>query len=148
MAAPQNPNIPDIYKGGTFDTDLGKGFRRTSAEIVKKDLLYHLFTRRGERVMMPDFGTSIQDTVFDPNDEITQRLITDEIQSVIDQDPRVEVIRLTVNADEDNHRIDVEVLLRFIELEIVDTLNIDLEASGSSSRSPTRTSSTTATSSW
>jgi phage baseplate assembly protein W len=125
---PHNPNKPTIYRGGTFDTNLGRGFRRSGAEMVKKDLLNHLFTRRGERVMMPDFGTSIQDMVFDPNDEITRRLITDEIQSVIDQDPRVELIRMTVSADEDNHRIDVEVVLRFIELEVIDIINLDLES--------------------
>ena len=115
-----------IYLGGTFDTDLGKGFRRGGIEIVKKDLLYHLFTRRGERVMMPDFGTDLQDMVFEPNDPVTQNRILGEIQAVIDQDPRVELIRSVIDVDEDNHRITVEVLLRFIELEIIDTLNLDI----------------------
>jgi len=117
-----------IYVGGTFDTDLGKGFRRTGAELIKQDLIYHLFTRRGERVMMPDFGTDLQDMVFEPNDPITQDRISSEIQAVIDHDPRVELIRSVVDVDEDNHTISVEVLLRFIELEIIDTLNLDIPA--------------------
>lgn len=123
---PQNPR-KSIYRGGSFDTNLGQGFRRTSAAIVKKDILNHLFTRRGERVMMPDFGTNVQDTIFDPNDEITQKLITNEILSVIEQDPRVEMVRIVVNADEDNHLINVEVVLRFIELEVIDVISLDLE---------------------
>ena len=117
-----------IYVGGTFDTDLGKGFRRTGAELIKQDLIYHLFTRRGERVMMPDFGTDLQDMIFEPNDPITQDRIGSEIQAVIDHDPRVELIRTVVDVDEDNHKISVEVLLRFVELEIVDTLNLDIPA--------------------
>jgi len=117
-----------IYVGGTFDTDLGKGFRRTGAELIKQDLIYHLFTRRGERVMMPDFGTDLQDMVFEPNDPITQDRISSEIQAVIDHDPRVELIRSVVDVDEDNHKISVEVLLRFVELEIIDTLNLDIPA--------------------
>jgi len=117
-----------IYVGGTFDTDLGKGFRRTGANLIKQDLLYHLFTRRGERVMMPDFGTDLQDMVFEPNDPITQDRISSEIQAVIDHDPRVELIRSVVDVDEDNHKISVEVLLRFVELEIIDTLNLDIPA--------------------
>jgi len=117
-----------IYVGGTFDTDLGKGFRRTGAELIKKDLLYHLFTRRGERVMMPEFGTDLQDIVFEPNDPTTQDRITGEVQAVIDHDPRVELIRLTIDVDEDSHSISAEVLLRFIELEIIDTLNLDIPA--------------------
>ena len=115
-----------IYVGGTFDTDLGSGFRRTGAALIKKDLLYHIFTRRGDRVMMPDFGTDIQDMIFEPNDPITQNRLLSEIQAVIDHDPRVELIRSILDVDEDNHRITVEVLLRFIELEIVDTLNLDI----------------------
>ncbi len=115
-----------VYVGGTFDTDLGKGFRRTGADLVKQDLLYHLFTRRGERVMMPEFGTDIQDMVFEPNDPITQDRINSEIQAVIDHDPRVELIRSVISVDEDNYKITIEILLRFIELEIVDTLNLDI----------------------
>ncbi len=115
-----------IYVGGTFDTDLGSGFRRTGIELVKKDLLYHIFTRRGDRVMMPEFGTDIQDMVFEPNDPITQNRILSEIQAVIDHDPRVELIRTILDVDEDNYKISVEVVLRFVELEIVDTLNLDI----------------------
>jgi len=78
--------------------------------------------------MMPDFGTDLQDMVFEPNDPITQDRISSEIQAVIDHDPRVELIRSVVDVDEDNHTISVEVLLRFIELEIIDTLNLDIPA--------------------
>ncbi len=117
-----------IYVGGTFDTDLGKGFRRTGVELVKKDLLYHLFTRKGDRVMMPDFGTDIQDMVFEPNDPITQNRILGEINAVIDHYPRIELIRSTLSVDEDNYSITVEILLRFVELEIVETLNLDIPA--------------------
>jgi len=115
-----------IYVGGTFDTDLGKGFRRTGIELVKKDLLYHIFTRRGDRVMMPEFGTDIQDMTFEPNDAMTQNRILGEIQTVIDHDPRVELIQSSIEVDEDNYKISVEVVLRFIELEIVETLNLDI----------------------
>ncbi len=120
----QKPGVESIYVGGTLLTDLGKGFRRTGAELVKADLLYHIFTKKGERVMMPDFGTNLQDLVFEPNDPITRTQILNEIQAVIDQDPRVELIRSTLTFDEDSHTITVDVLLRFIELEVVDTLNI------------------------
>lgn len=115
-----------LYRGGSFKTDLGQGFRRTNAEIIKKDLLNHLHTRRGERVMMPDFGSNIHDMLFDPNDEITQHRIMSEVQNVIDYDPRVELIQTRLTADEEKHVISVEILVRFVELEIVDTIKLDL----------------------
>ncbi len=67
-----------------------------------------------------------QDMVFEPNDPITQDRISSEIQAVIDHDPRVELIRSVISIDEDNYKITIEVLLRFIELEIVDTLKLDI----------------------
>lgn len=116
-----------LYKGGTFDTNLGEGFRRTDADLIKKDLLHHIRTPLGSRVMMPDFGTSLHDIVFDPNDEVTRDRIASEIEAVIDYDPRVELIKLTLNADVDAHSITVDVLIRFVELEIIDNLRIDLD---------------------
>jgi len=115
-----------LYKGGTFDTDLGNGFRRIDAEVIKKDLLNHIRTPLGSRVMMPSFGTTLYDMVFDPNDEITRNRIASEVEAVLEYDPRVELIRLTLTTSEDEHIITVDALIRFVELEIIDNLKIDL----------------------
>ena len=115
-----------LYNGMSLDTTLNNGFRKTDSDLIKIDLLNHLFTRKGERLMMPNFGTSIQDLLFEPMDQLLETRIGNEIQTVIDYDPRIELINMSVNADEDRNKLTIEILLRFIELKIVDTINLDL----------------------
>ena len=122
---PKNRKV--LYKGATFDTDLSKGFKRTDSDLIKIDLLNHLFTRKGERAMMPNFGTSLQDLLFEPLDELLKTRIANEIQSVVDYDPRIELLSLSVVASEDENSLTCDLLIRFIELEVIDNLNIDLQ---------------------
>jgi phage baseplate assembly protein W len=56
-----------IYTGySSYNYQSSKSFKMTNIDIVEMDLLNHIFTRRGERVMMPTFGTRIPDMAFDP----------------------------------------------------------------------------------
>lgn len=115
-----------IYKGGSFDTTLADGFKKVDSELIKSDLLTHLFTQKGERVMMPNFGTNLRTLVFEPLDDLLKERIAEEIQAVVDYDPRVQLLQMIVDTNEDQNEITVEVLLRFVELEVIDTLNIDV----------------------
>ena len=86
-----------LYKGySSFEFQKNKSFKLTDVDLVKLDLLNHIFTRKGERVMMPDFGTIIPDLVFDPLDSETLTTIEDELRSVFDYDPRVSLVQLTL----------------------------------------------------
>ena len=79
-----------IYKGFSFKNwQRNKSFVLTNVELVKQDLLNHIFTRRGERVGQRGFGTVIQDLIFEPFDDNTVVTASDQIKSVIAFDPRV-----------------------------------------------------------
>ena len=55
------------YKGfSTKQYQHDKNFVMTDMELVKEDLVNHIFTRKGERVRMAQFGTAIPDLVFEP----------------------------------------------------------------------------------
>ena len=61
-----------IYKGySSFEFQARDTFLLTDVELVKLDLLNHIFTRRGERVKMAQFGTRIPDLAFEPLDQET-----------------------------------------------------------------------------
>ena len=38
----------------------------TGRELVVEDLMNHIMTRKGERVMMPTYGSIIHDMIFEP----------------------------------------------------------------------------------
>lgn len=101
----------------------------TNIDIVKMDLLTHIFTRKGSRIMMPNHGTVIPDITFEQIDEDLIETIYSEIKMVIDYDPRVELISLTVNPYPDINTVIAAAMLRYIEFDVVDVLNIELNES-------------------
>ena len=77
-----------IYKG--FSTyNRSKKYRLTDFELVKQDLINHFNIRKGEKLMNPDFGTIIWDTLFNPLDQDTVNLIQQDVRKIIAYDPRV-----------------------------------------------------------
>lgn len=120
-----------LYKGfSTFEFESKKTFKITDVELVKLDLLNHIFTRKGSRVMMPTFGTSVPDLLFEPLDEFTTEMLEDELRAVVAFDPRVRLLSFDMAVDPDQHSVVVNIRLFYIELEITDDfeLNISFEA--------------------
>ncbi|KKL88778.1 hypothetical protein LCGC14_1921310 [marine sediment metagenome] len=117
-----------LYKGfSSFEFQSKGTFRLNDIELVKLDLLNHIFTRRGERVMEPDFGTSIPDLPFEPLTDELVEIVEDELTIVFEFDPRVELLDLRVVPEEDQNALTASALLRFIEFQVTDTLNIRID---------------------
>lgn len=124
-------NKPIYYKGfSSFEFQSNKTFKLTDVELVKMDLLNHIFTRRGERVMMPTFGTIVPDIVFEPLDEETISTVYEEIEAVFDYDPRVEVVTMNVSPNYDENSLTLEALLRYVEFNVIDEFNLNIQFEG------------------
>lgn len=121
-----------IYRGySSYEYQAKKTFSITDIELVKLDLLNHIFTRRGDRVMMPMFGTRIPDLVFEPLDTITLDILEEDIRAVINFDPRVELLNLVVLPDYDANAVTVSVKLLYVELDFVGNVDINIVFEGS-----------------
>lgn len=67
---------------------------------VRQSIELIVGTVRGERVMRPDFGAGLQDLVFEPVSASTIAMVQHEVQeSLILQEPRIDVLNVTVTAD-------------------------------------------------
>lgn len=120
-----------LYKGfSSHEFARNKSFAINDVELVKLDLLNHIFTDRGSRVMMPTYGTQIPTLVFEPLDSEVLTIIEDELREVFDADPRVELVTLDIRAATDDQSVTASAKLDYIELEITDDfeLNITFEA--------------------
>lgn len=119
-----------FYKG--FSTrkyhDSGTEFEIYNIECVKEDLLNHIFTIKGERVMMPEFGTRIPLMTFEPNDEESQGIIEEDLRNVFNFDPRVELLALTMLPDEDRNTIIAIAKLKYIEFDVTEDLRIEVRS--------------------
>lgn len=96
-------------------------------ELVKMDLLNHIFTKKGERVMMPTFGTMIPEMAFEPLDGETISIVREEVTRVVNYDPRVELLDIQVSPDYDRNSLYVSASLFYIELGLTDNLELNIE---------------------
>lgn len=117
-----------LYKGySSFEYERSKTVRIIDIELVKLNLLNHLFTKRGSRVKMPNFGTLIPELTFEPLDDQTIGIMEQEIAEVMNYDPRVRLLDMTTLPDFENSAITVHVKLDFLQFDIVDTMDLNLE---------------------
>ena len=118
----------NLYKGySSFEFERSKTFTLRDVELVKLDLLNHIFTQRGTRVMMPTFGTTIPELTFEPLDDDMLDDLYEQVKSVLDYDPRVETIKLVIVPDYDTNSVVVEASLFYIELDTVDDFNLNIQ---------------------
>jgi len=119
---------PALYKGmSTFQFQRNKSLRITDIELVKIDLLHHIFTQKGTRVMMPTFGSIIPELVFEPLDEDTIDELYADLLDVFNYDPRVEIISLSVSPNFDTNSVFVEAKLFYIELDTVNDFELNIQ---------------------
>lgn len=101
-----------LYRGySTLNNDFG-AVRMTDEDLIKRDILNHFAIRKGEKLHNPNFGSSINDLIMDPLTEETKDLVLQEVQAIIDSDPRVNAQEIIV--DEYENGIQVEVNLLFV----------------------------------
>ena len=116
-----------LYRGySSYEYEKKRTFKVNDIELVKLDLLNHIFTRRGERVMMPTFGTRIPDLAFEPLDDITLDILRNDLLEVFKFDPRVQVLDLVITPDPDANSVTAVARLLYVELNIVDDLNLNI----------------------
>ena len=100
------------FKGfSTIDRTWGN-FKLYDIELAKRDLLNEFYTRKGERLMSPTFGSIVWDLLFDPMTEETVQLISDDCLRIISKDPRLELRNIYVQ--ESDHSITVTILLNYV----------------------------------
>jgi phage baseplate assembly protein W len=117
-----------IYKGfSTKRYQQDKSFVMTDMELVKEDLVNHIFTRKGERVRMAQFGTLIPDLIFEPLTEELVRVIEGELTTVFNYDPRVQLVDMVVIPMFDEQAVVALVDLHYIELREKDRLSLRIE---------------------
>ena len=121
-----------LYRGySSYEYQNNKTFSVTDIELVKLDLLNHIFTRKGDRVMMPNFGTRIPDLAFEPMDGITLGILEEDLRAVFEFDPRVELLALTIVPVYDSNTVIASAKLLYVELNMQGSLDINITFEGS-----------------
>ena len=97
------------YKG--FSSNQTKNnFKLYDIDLVKRDLLNHFYIRKGEKLENPSFGTIIWDMLFENFTSEVRRLITEDVEQIINYDPRVKVNSLTIDSTDQGIRIEADIV--------------------------------------
>lgn len=95
------------FKGVSFPFRLGnKGgvvmssTSYTEVPHIVESIRQILSTRKGERIMEPQFGSLIDTQIFETNDEAAQNMIKFQIKEALkEQEPRIEVLNVDLTED-------------------------------------------------
>ena len=118
-----NTCMATLFKGFSTVDKIRAPYTLTDAELVKRDLLNHFYTRIGERIMRPSFGSVIWDYLMEPEDPETQEIIKEDIERIVNSDPRVEYLETNILVLD--HTIQAEVKIRYKLLNSEDTLFLE-----------------------
>lgn len=102
-----------------------KKFKLTDFDLIKQDLQNHFSIRKGEKLMNPDFGTIIWDTLFDPLNDDTKNVIIQDIKRIIASDPRVGAKNVTVTQYDRGLQIQIDLI--YITTSQVSTMLLNFE---------------------
>jgi phage baseplate assembly protein W len=102
-----------------------------TADQVKSNIINLLLTKRFERLMQPEFGSGIQELLFNMNDEMfadnLENTIVDTLSKWL---PYVNVETINIqqsNEYKDNNKVEVSVSFRVSDTQILDTVTFNVQ---------------------
>jgi phage baseplate assembly protein W len=113
------------FKGFSTLDRVKAPFTLNDQDLIKRDLLNEFYTKKGERVMRPNFGSVIWDLLMDPNDNKLVDVVTEDIKRIVGKDSRVEHVKTTVYTSD--HAISADVELRYLPFNNVESLYLIFE---------------------
>lgn len=84
-------------------------------ESIEQSVERILRTRRGERVMLPEYGAGLPDRVFEPNSPATHRTLEHDVRvALVDWEPRIDVrdVRATEGASPNVLEVQIDYVVR------------------------------------
>jgi phage baseplate assembly protein W len=115
-------NVTRMYKGFSTLSPDSENFALYDFQLIKQDILNHFYTRQGERLMQPLFGTLIWDLLFEPLTEQLKNLMLQNVQEILNYDPRVRAEQVIITPYESG--IQLECKLTYVPYNLSQTLQL------------------------
>ncbi len=110
------------YKGFSTVSPDANSFALYDISLIKQDIINHFYTRQGERLEQPEFGTIIWDILFEPLTDDLKVLIQQNVETIIDYDPRVQADEIIVTTYQSG--IQIECVLTYLPYNISEALQL------------------------
>jgi phage baseplate assembly protein W len=117
--------VSQFYRGfSTIDTQ-STSVKLFDQELIKQDILNQFNTRKGERLMNPEFGSIIWDLIYEPLTPSVKQQISTDIDRILESDPRV--IPTAVNIVEQDYGFLLELTLTYKNLDVSDSMILSFD---------------------
>ena len=93
------------------------GLKNSSA--IARSIRNIVFTQPGEKFFNPEFGSRVSESLFENVDDVSAISIRDEIRSsIINYEPRVNLLSVSVNPNPDENEMNVSVKYEIVGIDI------------------------------
>ena len=107
-------------QGGTFDV--------YNIAVIERDLTNAIFTERGQRLMMPNYGTRIPLMTFEPGDQQSMDIIIVDLTDVFNKEPRVKLINLDIVPMVEQNALVAVAKLEYLEFNVTKDLCLTINS--------------------
>jgi phage baseplate assembly protein W len=94
-------------------------------DIIKQDIVNHFNTRKGERVMNPEFGSIIWELLMEPLTDQVRELLTQDVTEICNYDPRVSPTQIQITEFESGYILELTLMLNGTDQSSKMTLTFD-----------------------
>lgn len=108
------------YKGFSTISSDTESYSLYDLALIKQDIINHFHIRQGERLENPTFGTIIWDILFEPLTEDLKNLVKQNVETIINYDPRVKADQIIITTYESG--IQIECVLTYLPYNIQEAL--------------------------
>jgi phage baseplate assembly protein W len=114
-----------FYKGFSTVDETTTNVKLYDYELIKQDILNQFNTRKGERVMNPNFGSVIWDLIYEPLTPVVKQQISADIDRILSLDPRV--VPTLVNIVEQDYGFLLELTLSYRGTDVSDSMILSFD---------------------
>jgi len=127
------PNVDNVttqqrsqfYKGFSTVDETTTNVKLYDYELIKQDILNQFNTRKGERVMNPEFGSIIWDLIYEPLTPVVKQQIAADIDRILNLDPRV--VPTLINIVEQDYGFLIELTLSYRGTDVSDNMILSFD---------------------
>jgi phage baseplate assembly protein W len=112
------------YKGFS-SVNVKDNFKSYDIDLVKQDIINHFYIRKGEKLMNPEFGTIIWDLLFEPFTNEVKDLITKDVETIINYDPRIAINSVIIDSTDQGIRIQADIV--YVPFNINERMTFDFD---------------------
>jgi phage baseplate assembly protein W len=100
-----------FYKGFSTQDSTNLGSKLYDFDLIKQDIINMFRTRKGERLMNPNFGSIIWDLLMEPLTDEVREVLQQDITTICNFDPRVTPTQIDLTEYPDGYILELTLLL-------------------------------------